>query len=173
MGGQPIASARPSVRSLGLGGTTNLSFGTGAGAGELPEAGVLLVVVDEFDSLDGLGDAVDLTHVVDADGGVAGLLVLLDAVLLETLHSHGECPPEVLLSRLLHDRDAHLVGHLRCVELAVGGEGGPGPVLAVPAGLLVVEALSKAPKLLRRSFNHCYDVLPARRNKDQHGQRQR
>jgi len=160
------------IHSLGLGGRAALGLGTSAGAGELAEGSVLLVVVDEFDRLDGLGGLVDLTDVADTDSGVAVVLVLLDAVLLVTLHSHGEGPLEVLLSGLLRDGDTHLVGHGGSVVATVHGEGRPGPVLAHPASLVAVEFLGEAPKELGRSFAHCYDVLPARKNTDQNGQLQ-
>ena len=101
MGGQPIASVRPSFGSLGLGGTAHLSLGASASTGELSESSGLPLGADEFDSLDSLGSAVNLADIADTDSRVAGLLVLLDTVLLFTLQSDGKGSPEVLVSLVL------------------------------------------------------------------------
>jgi len=116
--------------------------------GELSQGGLLVVIAEESLLVDDLGGVVNVaSDDLDGGGGVAlgAHQSLGDSVLGLVLQSHGESSLEILGSGFLGDGDSDLVAGLASVEHTVVGEGGVGPVLAVPLGLFAVELLGNSP----------------------------
>ena len=132
-------------------GALNSRSGGGSGSAELSESSVLVLIAEEEAALDSLGGLGGLTDVNGGGGGVAlrAGLSLGNSVLCLVLQIQCESSSEIRFGAVLAHGDADGVGSLAGVVATINGERRGGPVLAHPARLVAVEALSECPDNFR------------------------